>query len=254
MRVACGLVMLLAAGCAGNVADYVGPRTSILGAELVRFGLTGTQASCVNTRLVAALDPLRLRRFERVAATVEEGWDRPGALTVRDLLHVASTLPDESVAQALTGAVSACEALPIALPLAASATLLEGVTELPPPDGAAAGRMAAAGIGARPEAIWLNLGSAGSGQAIALDASTVEQDGRARTGWFRMTDPGLGPSANAYRLRIDCAARTIAPVAHRRVDQSGTIVEWRDYSPDQEPPMPIENGTVTEIAFLSLCT
>jgi hypothetical protein len=40
-------------------------------------------------------------------------------------------------------------------------------------------------------------------------------------------------------------------VARRRQDASGAVTEYREY-PDN--PLPVEAGTVMEIAFLSLCT
>ena len=83
----------------------------------------------------------------------------------------------------------------------------------------------------RPPA-WLNLGAAGSGQAITIDASSLEQDGATRTAWFRMTDPAPAPpSLHSYRLRIDCARRTIQPLGHRRYDAAGAIAESRDIGP-----------------------
>ena len=41
----------LLAGCAGNVADYVGPRTGIVSPELARYGLDAAQSQCVATHL-----------------------------------------------------------------------------------------------------------------------------------------------------------------------------------------------------------
>jgi len=99
---------------------------------------------------------------------------------------------------------------------------------------------------------WLNLGAATSGQTIAIDASTLVREGELRTAWFRLTDPGsTGPSDNAYLLRVDCAAHTINPRARERRSAAGAVSEHIDY-PDN--PIPVEGGTVMEIAFLSLCT
>jgi hypothetical protein len=103
--------------------------------------------------------------------------------------------------------------------------------------------------------VWLNLGAAPSGQSIAVDGASLEQEDEARTAWFRMIDPPpAGTSLHAYRLRIDCRTRIIRPLAHRLYDAAGAIVEERDYSDEEELPSPVESGTVTEIAFLSLCT
>ena len=105
-------------------------------------------------------------------------------------------------------------------------------------------------VTARPPA-WLSLGSAPSGQAIAIDGATLEQRGALRTAWFRLIDPPPAPAnPNTYRLRIDCAGRTINSLARRRQEADGRTSEFREY-PDN--PLPIEGGTVMEIAFLSLC-
>ena len=62
-------------------------------------------------------------------------------------------------------------------------------------------RRRAAAPAPRPPA-WLNLGAAGSGQAITIDASSLEQEGSTRTAWFRMTDPAPAPpSLHSYRLQ-----------------------------------------------------
>ena len=99
---------------------------------------------------------------------------------------------------------------------------------------------------------WLNLGTAGSGQAIAIDARTIDQQGATRTAWFRLTDPGTtGPSNDAYLLLIDCAARTINARSRERRDADGAVLERVDY---RDNPLPVEGGTVMEIAFLSMCT
>jgi hypothetical protein len=66
--------------------------------------------------------------------------------------------------------------------------------------------------------------------------------------------PPAGASLHAYRLRIDCRTRIIRPLAHRLYDAAGAVVEERDYSDAEELPSPVEGGTVTEIAYLSLCT
>jgi hypothetical protein len=103
--------------------------------------------------------------------------------------------------------------------------------------------------------VWLNLGAAPSGQAISVDGASLEQEGDARTAWFRMIDPPpTGTSLHAYRLRIDCRTRVIRPLAHRLYDAGGAVVEERDYSEGEQLPSPVEGGTVTEIAYLSLCT
>jgi hypothetical protein len=117
----------------------------------------------------------------------------------------------------------------------------------------AAGTAGAATTGVR--TTWLNLGAAESGQSIAIDAMSIEQVAAARTAWFRMTDPERGgPTNNHYRLRIDCAARTVQPLALRQVDETGAQVSLREYTPAEATAGAAEAGTVLEIAFLSLCT
>ena len=102
---------------------------------------------------------------------------------------------------------------------------------------------------------WLNLGSATSGQSIAVDAASLRPEGNLRTAWFRLTNPGATVSTGiTYLLQLDCSARTISPQADRRQDAEGNITESRDYGPEERGPLPIEGGTVMEIAFLSLCT
>ena len=66
-----------------------------------------------------------------------------------------------------------------------------------------------------------------------------------------MTDPGAPPSLDAYLLVIDCAHRTINAKARERRTAEGGVAERVDY-PDN--PLPVEGGTVMEIAFLSMCT
>jgi hypothetical protein len=70
-----------------------------------------------------------------------------------------------------------------------------------------------------------------------------------------MIDPPPGrASLHAYRLRIDCSTRVIRPLAHRLYDAAGAEVEEREYDEAEQLTSPVEGGTVTEIAYLSLCT
>ncbi len=229
----------LLAGCAGNVADYIGPRSDIITAELVRYGLGPQPSRCVGEQLGARLTPLQLRQFQRVAALVQRGYFDPARLTLRDLMHVASTMSDPQVRLELGSATAQCglagEALAGAPPTAAAAAA--AATPVP-----------------RAEA-WLNLGAAPTGQAIAIDAATLEQQERVRKAWFRLTNPGEAqPLANAYLLRIDCASRTIEALARRRQDASGLVSDYQEYPPGSEGPMAVEGGTVMEIAYLAMCT
>lgn len=229
MRVRAALLCLaLLAGCGGHVADYVGPRSTIVTPQLIRFGYNLIQTRCVGETLGTTLDPRRLRDFATAAGAVRQGYYDPARMTARDLAWVARTEGARTLA-ALERANDDC-----------------GVSTepVPPPIVAPPAPVA------RPAA-WLNLGAAGSGQSIAVDAATLEQHEGTRTAWFRLTDPDAAPSPDIFHLIIDCAGRTINATERRRLDADGNIVERRDY-PDN--PLPVESGTVMEIAFLSLCS
>ena len=227
------LSLCLAAGCAGQLRDFVGSRASIVSPQLIRYGLDLAQSRCVGERLGAALTPRQLRLFARAAGSARQGYYQPGRLTMRDLAWVATAMGDGEVPVALERAQASCG-------------IAVMVQDAPPPPAAASAPAAARAP------VWLNLGAAGSGQSIAIDASTIEQAGSQRSAWFRMTDPGAtAPSADTFLLHIDCARRTINAKSRRRQDAAGAIVDNVDY-PDN--PLPVEGGTVMEIAFLSLCT
>lgn len=228
------LVSGLLAGCAGNVADYVGPRSTIVHDQLLRYGLDARASQCVGDRLGATLTPLQLRRFERLAAVVRQSYFDAGRLTIRDLRHVASTMSDPQIRLELESAAALC-----------------GV-EAPVPVATAPATPPASAP--RAEA-WLNLGAAPTGQAIAVDASSLEQEPTGRKAWFRLTNPGEAqPLSNAYLLRIDCTRRTIESLARRRQDARGLVSDYQEYPPGSEGPLPVEGGTVMEIAYLAMCT
>jgi len=252
MRLLAFFTLLALAGCAGQLRDYVGPRSSIVTPQLIRYGLDLAQARCVGERLGAALTPLQLRLFVRAAGAVGQGYYEPARLTMRDLAWVASAMGDPGVPSALERATDACNAGDAAAVAGARpapgevAVRILGPGDLPPPSGAPQ----SAAVTRAPA--WLNLGAAGSGQSIAIDASTIEQEGARRSAWFRLTDPGsTAPSADTFLLHIDCAGRTVNAKARRRHDAAGAVSENVEY-PDN--PLPAEGGTVMEIAFLSLCT
>lgn len=236
----------LLAGCAGHVADFVGPRDAIVTPQLARYGLDSGQTQCVGNALAAALDPRQLRLFTRRMSGVTQGYFEPGRLTPRDLSHIASHAADPAVGRALVSAYEACGVT--AQVIAELAPTLPESTEtlgLTPTGGLTGVRRVAS-----PTAIWLNLGAAPTGQAIAVDAASIEQRQDARSGWFRLTDPGAAaPAPVSYRLELDCAARTIRQQGLRRHGESEAVEE-----PREEPPVPIESGTVMEIAYLALCT
>ncbi|HEV7658647.1 MAG TPA: hypothetical protein VGO55_02255 [Allosphingosinicella sp.] len=237
------LAFLALAGCAGQLRDYVGPRSSIVRPQLIRYGFSLPEIACVGARLGDTLTPKQLRLFTRAAGGVQRPVFDRERFTPRDLDLVARAMRDGRVGIEFSRALTACQ---VSIPAAVAAA-----PAAPPAAGPAE---AAAAPAPRPPA-WLNLGAAGSGQAITIDASTLEQEGSTRTAWFRMTDPAPAPpSLHSYRLRIDCARRTIQPLGHRRYDEAGAIAESRDIGPGEEAPLPVESGTVTEIAYLSLCT
>jgi hypothetical protein len=235
------LSAVLLAGCVGQLRDFVGPVSNTTSPQLLRFGLDLAQARCVGDKLGEQLRPRQLRMFARAASGIHDGWFEPGRLTLRDLAYLAAHDPDAAFAPAFERAMSLCN---IALPPAptAPAVAILGPGELPPPSGAPAAARAAA---------WLNLGAAGSGQSIAVNASTIDELGSRRRAWFRLTDPGAPPSLDTFLLVIDCARRTINAKARERHDSAGVVAQHVDY-PDN--PLPVEGGTVMEIAWLSLCT
>jgi hypothetical protein len=221
-------------GCAGHVADYVGQRDQIVAPEIARFGLDLRQTECVSNRLSTTLTPRQLRFLNRQLRDVRRGFYDPDRLTVRDLIRSASAMADNAIGLAMVRATASCDASPEAIAARETARF---IAAMPPP---------------QPRApAWLSLGAAPSGQSIAIDGATLEQQGAMRTAWFRLIDPPPAPAnPNTYRLRIDCRARTINSLARRRQEEDGRVSEFREY-PDN--PLPIEGGTVMEIAFLSLC-
>jgi hypothetical protein len=235
----------LLGGCAGNVADYIGSRPSIVRPQLIRYGFELQQSSCVGESLGKELTPLQLRRLVRSASALKQGPAEGGRLTPRDLVHVATSMSDPEIGSRLKAANMACGVLtevpslnPTETGTAPSAIPTPGTPGATPPP-----------IGPRQSA-WLNLGSAGTGQSIAVDASTIEQDASTRTAWFRLTNPGAAaPTGNSYHLRVDCAGKTIKSMAQRNA-----AGELREYGPPENNALPVEGGTVMEIAWLALCT
>lgn len=241
LRILVFLVFLLA-GCAGQLRDYVGPRSNITSPQFIRYGLTLLQARCMGERLAESLNPLQLRLFARAAGALRQGGEDPARLTLRDLVRVANAMGDGAVPRALAAADAAC-----------GVTAAETRALAQQQAAALAAQQAAVAAASTPRtSTWLNLGTAGSGQSIAIDAATIVEDGRSRTAWFRMTDPGAAArSPDAYLLVIDCAHRTINAKARERRAADGSVAERVDY-PDN--PLRVEGGTVMEIAFLSMCT
>lgn len=258
----------LLAGCAGYAIDYVKPKSEIVGGELARYGLDAAQSSCVMERLGAGLNPWQLRQLQRAASGVTRGYTDPNRLTMSDLLWVSRHVNDPKVALELGVAANACglgaanvataripaTAAPQGPGIVAATPSNAPVVSLPPaPTGPAA---SAPSKPAAPAAAWVNLGAAATGQAISVDATSVDRTSAPHPqGWFRVTNPGqTGPSNAAYLLRIDCGGRTINPMAIRKFDAAGAMAEQRDYGPGGEGALAIETGTVMEIAHRALCT
>lgn len=237
---------VLLAGCAGQLRDYVGgERSAIVTPQLLRYGHDLAQSRCIGERLGAELTPSRLRKLARSAGSVTRA-----PLTPRDFAWVVTAMDHPRSRRAFEAAVAHCPATATAATAtegAGGVTIL-GPGALPPPSGAVPSSIAPPAL--RPS-VWLNLGAAGSGQSIAIDAASIAEAGAQRSAWFRMTDPGAQPSDNSYLLGIDCARRTINPQKRRRRAPDGAIAEEVDY-PDN--PLPVEAGTVMEIAWLSMCT
>ncbi len=257
------LMTTVLGGCAtGYASDWFRERSSIINPQLLRYGLNVEQSRCVGQRLGTRLSRQELRHFQESAAAVRPaGGAAP--LTLANLRAIASGTGNPEVRMELDASVEACNvpavaelaAAPVQSEAGGTAAMTSGgvpvdTTPLTVPgtSGANPGVVAAS-------ATWLNLGAAESGQSISIDAMSIQQEGASRTAWFRMTDPESGAAtSNNYRLRIDCQARTVQPLALRQVDATGAQVSLREYTPAEATPGAAEAGTVLEIAYLSLCT
>lgn len=242
--VAALLPFALLAGCAGYAADYWRPEISIIAPQLSRYGFSAEQSQCVGPRLTSGLTVWQLRQLERIARLVPPTHFGASALTPRNLLDISAHVEDRRVQPVVAETLAACN-------------VLAAPSEPAPPAGeppAQAGAASGATPSARP-ALWLNLGAAPTGQSIAVNAASIEEEGTARQAWFRLTNPGEdAPSSNSYLLRIDCTARMLNSLAFRRHGHDGEVIEERDYRPAGEGATAIAGGTVMEIAFLALCT
>lgn len=238
----CLPILGLLGGCAGYAADYWKPKDSLIAPQLPRYGIAAAQSRCVGERLTGNLSVWQLRQLTDLAARLEP---RPGnPLTPRDLAYVAGLVQDPKVGAEVKATLEACSATTGA---AASAS----------PSGTS-GPGSAPGIepgAAPPEALrWIDLGAADTGQRIAIDITSVVMTADRREGWFRLSNPGeAAPSLDAYRLKVDCSARTITPTAARKYDSDGKIAQHEDYTAAWQQPLAIEAGTVMEIAWKRLC-
>jgi hypothetical protein len=253
----------LGACATGYASDWFRQPANIVNPQLIRYGFNVEQSRCIGERLGRAVSRVELRRFQERAAAFRPAGATLSAADLRGVagdrvigaLEHAMGNCDAGVAPAptLAAAPAPASGTPAAVGNAAITSGGVPVDMTPigtPPAGTAPGA-ATAGV----RTTWLNLGAAESGQSIAVDAMSIDQAGAARTAWFRMTDPETGgPTSNIYRLRIDCEARTVQPLALRQVNEAGAEVSTRQYTPAEATAGAAEPGTVLEIAFLSLCT
>jgi hypothetical protein len=237
------LPLLLLAGCAGYAADYWKPKNNLIAPQLPRYGITAEQSRCVGERLTKNLSVWQLRQLADIARRLVPAKG-DSALGPRDLAYVAGLVQDPKVGPEVASTLDACGAT--SAPPAAAPTPETGpaVTPALPQPGAPA-----------PLPLrWVDLGAADTGQRIAIDITSVVMTAEKREGWFRLSNPGeSAPSLDAYRLRVDCPGRTITPTAARKYDENGKVLQQEDYTAAWQAPLPIEAGTVMEIAWKRLC-
>ncbi|MFL6858390.1 MAG: hypothetical protein ACJ8EB_10860 [Allosphingosinicella sp.] len=239
-------VMLLG-GCAGYAADYWKPKEQLFAPQLARYGITGGEAQCVSEKLKASLTVWQLRQLADLASRLTPGGQNPATLGPNDFLYIAGLVKDPNVGLGTRTAFSACGVA--SAPVRAAAAMPQPTSSPGLQPGAAVPPAPPAGTG-----LWVNLGTAASGQAISVDASSLVNDPASRQGWFRLANPGeSGPGALSYRLRIDCPGHSITATAGRKYGPDGGIAEEKAYAQPQGP-LPIETGTVMEVAYRALCS
>jgi hypothetical protein len=238
------LPLYLLAGCAGYAADYWKPKNSLIAPQLPRYGIGAEQSTCVGERLTANLSVWQLRQLADIAGRLVPKAGNP--LGPRDLASVAGLVQDPKVGPEVKATLEACGAATTgARPAAAQGP---GEPQPGPNRGLEPGATP-------PQALrWIDLGAADTGQRIAIDITSVVMTADKREGWFRLSNPGeAAPSLDSYRLRVDCAGRTITPTAARKYDSEGKIAQHEDYTAAWQQPLAIEAGTVMEIAWKRLC-
>lgn len=243
----CLPVLGLLGGCAGYAADYWKPKNNLIAPQLPRYGIAAEQSRCVGERLTKNLSVWQLRQLADLARRLVPKAGNP--LSPRDLAYVAGLVQDPKVGPEVKATLEACGATTAA---AASA----GPAPAPVPGAPQPGATPGLDPGATPpQALrWIDLGAAETGQRIAIDITSVVMNAEKREGWFRLSNPGeAAPSLDAYRLRVDCPGRTITPTAARKYDPDGKVAQHEDYTAAWQQPLPIEAGTVMEIAWKRLC-
>ena len=244
------LALILLGGCAGYAADYWKPKEKLIAPQLARYGMSGEQSQCVERKLTQTLSVWQLRQLGDLAGRLAAGGTNPGALGPRDLIYVAGLAKDPRVGVGTRQALEACSVS------AAPAISRAPGTNVPPPSAPASstGLVPGAPAPAARPALWVNLGTAPTGQAISVDASSLVDSASARQAWFRLTNPGQSGAGDiAYLLRIDCAAKSITALGGRKYSPAGAMLEQKDY-PAPEGPLPVETGTVMELAFRGVCS
>jgi hypothetical protein len=187
------LPLLMLAGCAGYAADYWKPKDSLIAAQLPRYGISAEDSRCVGERLTKNLSVWQLRQLADIARRLvpRDG----GALAPRDLAYVAGLVQDPKVGPEVAATLASCNVGQAA----AAATR-------PSPEPVTAPGLQPGGSAPPQPLRWIDLGAAETGQRIAVDISTVVMNAERREGWFRLSNPGETiPSADAYRLKVDCA-------------------------------------------------
>jgi hypothetical protein len=236
------LTCALLGGCAGYAADYWKPKNSLIAPQLIRYGMTGAQGQCVEKQLIENLSVWQLRQLSDLAARLQPGGSNPAALSSREFLYVAGLAENAKVAPETRKAVEACNAQ--AAPVRVAAT---------PQPGSASGSAPSSPAASAGAPLWVNLGAARTGQGIAVDAASVTRGPSWREAWFRLLNTDQGNVGDiGYQLRIDCASRNITAHAGRKYAANGTLTEQKQYA-KPEGPMPVEPGTVIEVAYHALC-
>jgi hypothetical protein len=188
----------------------------------------------------------QLRQLADIARRLVPKAGNP--LGPRDLVYVAGLVQDPKVGPEVRATLDACGAATAAARPAAAARG-SGSSGQPGPN-----RGLEPGATPPQPLRWIDLGAAETGQRIAIDITSVVMTPDRREGWFRLSNPGeTAPSLDSYRLRVDCAGRTITPTAARKYDSEGKIAQHEDYTAAWQQPLAIEAGTVMEIAWKRLC-
>jgi hypothetical protein len=277
-------------GCRGYLADHVRPEASIMAPELTRYGFSGTQAQCMSGKLTATLSVWQLRQFANVTRLIKD----QARLTPGELVWLSTHVKDDAVPTQVRQAVADCGVNTAVSPAVIAARNVPaaaapaGTSAAPPTGGIPANSPGAAptlpGTGGIPAnsadaapstvpspgassppsasapsatavpATWLNLGSGVDKQSISIDASTLQGDKPLRRAWFRILAAGVTSSPNSYLLQIDCTGKTVNPLASRKHDPKGLVVEEVQHGANGAGANPIQGGSVIEIAYLSLCT